>query len=219
MSGSACPPHPPLSFLHRPRCLSSPGPTSILPLTWTWMSSSTRDTGIAPITDIGIDRKLTTASGFTFPPTGCLEPLSTCPPIFVMCPPDTGTSRTEMSERTGRHGRGISTGKGTEEGNGTERTGGIVTGMATIEEVGADTAIKPIERKHSGAPGSSLTSVFPRSFFFRIYSPCSLRQRHSTWKECSSRSPGTLWIGCRFPGGICQNPSRRTYRHGRSGRC
>jgi hypothetical protein len=37
--------------------------------------------------------------------------------------------------------------------------------MATIKEAGADTAIKPIERKHSGAPGSSSMSVFPRGFF------------------------------------------------------
>ncbi len=219
MLGSACPLHPPLSFLLRPRCLSSPGPMSILLLTWMWTSSSTRVTGIAPIEDIGTDRKLTVVSGFTFRPTECLEPSSMYPPIFVMCPPDIGTSRMEMSEKTGGHGKGISIGKDMEEGNGTERAGGTMIGMVTIKEAGADTAIKPIERKHSGAPGSGSMSVFPRSFFFRTYSPCSLRQRHSAWKECSSRLPGRLWIGCRFPGGICQNPSRRTYRHGRSGRC
>jgi hypothetical protein len=40
----------------------------------------------------------------------------------------------EMSERTGRHGRGTSTGKGTEEGNGMGRSGENMTGLPPIEE-------------------------------------------------------------------------------------
>jgi hypothetical protein len=109
------------------------------------MSFSTRVTGIVLIEDIGIDPKPTMESGFTFPLEECPVPSSTCRPISAMSPPDIDTSRMEMSERTGRHGRGISTGKGTEEGNGMERDGGNMTETTTIEEeVEAGTAIKLI---------------------------------------------------------------------------
>jgi hypothetical protein len=51
----------------------------------------------------------------------------------------------EMSERNGKHGRGISTGKSMEEGNGMERRGGNMTGLVPIkEEAKEGTAIKPI---------------------------------------------------------------------------
>jgi hypothetical protein len=49
----------------------------------------------------------------------------------------------EMSERTGRHARGISTGKGTEEGNRMETRDGNKNGLATTEgEEGM--AVKPV---------------------------------------------------------------------------
>jgi hypothetical protein len=108
------------------------------------MSFSTRGTGIAPIMDIGIDPKLTMGSGFTSPPRASLEPSSMCHPIFVMFPRDTVTSRIKMFERTGRHGKRISTGKGMEARNGTERQNGIMTVPTPIEGE-AGTAIKPIE--------------------------------------------------------------------------
>jgi hypothetical protein len=53
----------------------------------------------------------------------------------------------EMSERTGRHGRGTNTGKGMGEGNGTGRRGENMTGLAPIEgeaEVKEDMTIKTI---------------------------------------------------------------------------
>jgi hypothetical protein len=59
-----------------------------------------------------------------------------------MSPPAIGTSRIGMSKRTGRHGKGISTGKSMEERSGMERRDGNLTGTATIKEA-ADTAIKP----------------------------------------------------------------------------
>jgi hypothetical protein len=109
----------------------------------TWTSFSTRVTGTVLIEDIGIDPKPTMESGFTFPLEECPVPSSTCRPISAMSPPDIDTSRMEMSERTGRHGRGISTGKGTEEGNGMETRDGNMIGVATTEgEEGM--AVKPV---------------------------------------------------------------------------
>ena len=68
-----------------------------------------------------------------------------CHPVFAMSPPDIGTSRMEKSERTGRHGRGISTGKGTEEGNGMVRRGENMTGLVPIKEAAKEgMATKPI---------------------------------------------------------------------------
>jgi len=46
----------------------------------------------------------------------------------------------EMSEKTGGHGKGISTGKGMEAGNGTEKRDENPTGTTTIGE--EDTAMK-----------------------------------------------------------------------------
>jgi len=60
----------------------------------------------------------------------------------------------ETSERTGRHGKSISTGKSMEEGSGTERRGRILTGTATTkEEAKEDTTIKPILAAANESPG------------------------------------------------------------------
>jgi len=108
------------------------------------MSFSTRVTGIALIEDIGIGPKPTMESGFPFPPEKCLVPSSMCHPIFAMSPADIGTFRMEMSERNGKHGRGINTGKSMEEGNGMERRDGNMTGPVPIkEEAKEGTAINP----------------------------------------------------------------------------
>ena len=109
-----------------------------------WIFFSTRVTGIVLTEDIGIVPKAIMERGFTFPPIEYLEPSSMCPAIFAMSLRDIGTSRMEMSERTGRHGKGIGIGKGTEEGNGMARTGGNPTGKTTIgEEAEGGTAINP----------------------------------------------------------------------------
>jgi hypothetical protein len=137
---------------------------STLPLRLTWISFSTRVTGIVLIKDIGIDPKATMESGFTFPPGKCPLAYYICHPISAMSPPDIDTSRMEMSESTGRHGRGISTGKGTEEGNGMEKTGGNMTDVATIEgEAEEDTAIKPVLTNRNECSGERVQwTTFPQ---------------------------------------------------------
>jgi hypothetical protein len=73
----------------------------------------------------------------------------------------------EMSERTGRHGRGTSTGKGTEEGNGMGRRGGNMTGLAQIEEEAAEAmAIRPILANANENSGEIVQrGCFPRVVF------------------------------------------------------
>ena len=138
------------------------------------MSFSTRVTGIALTKDIGIGLEPTTESGFPFPPTECLEPSSMCHPVFAMFPQDTGTSRMEMSERTGGLGRSRSTGKGTEEGNGMERSGGILTGVTTIgEKAEEDTAIRLFLENVGNSSGEMAPCAHFSRAIFRRYSPSS----------------------------------------------
>jgi hypothetical protein len=100
-------------------------------------------------------------SGFTFPPEKCLVPSSMCHPIFAMSPADIGTFRMEMSERNGKHGRGINTGKSMEEGNGMERRDGNMTGPVPIkEEAKEGTAINPI------LANASPREIVRSTFFF-----------------------------------------------------
>jgi hypothetical protein len=78
----------------------------------------------------------------------------------------------EMSENTGGHGRGISTGKGMEEGNGTGRRGGNTTGLAPIEEEAEEgMAIKPISANAEESSGEIVRSAFfPGAGFQEILS-------------------------------------------------
>ena len=184
------------------------------------MFSSIKAIGIVLIKDIGIDPKAIMGSGFTLPPIKFLEPSSMCRPVFAMSPPAIGTSRMEMSERTGRHGKGISTGKSTEEGSGMEKRDGNPTGTATIKGKAEEgTAIEPILAGAHESPGERVPCACFPGLVFKKRSLCSLRPGRLTWREYFSHSPGRHWIECRRPDGTCQNPSQRTYRHGRSKRC
>jgi hypothetical protein len=77
-----------------------------------------------------------------------------------------------MSERTGRHGRGISTGIGTEEGNGMEKRGGNLTGTTAIkEEAEEGTAIKLLLANINESSAEIVQyAYFPRAGFQEIFS-------------------------------------------------
>jgi hypothetical protein len=78
----------------------------------------------------------------------------------------------EMSGRTGRHGKGISTGRGTEEGNGMERRDGNLTSMAMIkEEAEEGMAIKPMLASANESSGEVVQcAYFPGVGFQEIFS-------------------------------------------------